>query len=303
MKLKLFAFILLILASSPGQLQAKEELTVVQTVARDRRSFVVGKGIKDGVLKNQEAIFANENVSIVCKAIEVNRNFSMWVPIDSLITIPFKKEEIVSSNSAVYGNVALDVATDESLIPKESVNAEYRKLRLEDNFALMIGYNKALSQSTSAVAEDQTSTGVGFNFIVEYNSRFMPEFELNYGFRYDKDVYRVEDQQLDVPTTRLMGTLGATYHFVNFSEDNKNVYVSLVLGIGQSKTDVSGTVSSGIVTLLPEVRLGYIVPFTKTKALVFEAAIDSLSSTEEFSSGAEQTTNVVNLKGSIGLRF
>ena len=43
-------FLLGILSLSPLTLFAKEELTVIQTVSKDRRSFVVGKGIKDGVI-------------------------------------------------------------------------------------------------------------------------------------------------------------------------------------------------------------------------------------------------------------
>lgn len=301
MKLKLFTLLLGLLIS--GFAYAKEELTVIQTVARDRKSFVVSKGIKDGILKNQEVIFANDNVSIVCKAIEVNRNFSMWVPVDPLVTVPFKKEEIVASNSAVYGNVALEIAGDPSLVPKENLNEKYRKFRLEDNVTLKIGYDKSISQSTSSVADDNNSSSVGFSAAFEYNKKLIPELELNFGARYDKDIFKIEDQNLDVPITRVMGTIGATYHLSNYSSGPQNVYFALAVGIGKSTTDVNGEFSSGLVKLLPEARVGYLMPFSKTTAMIFEASIESLSSTEEFDDGTEQTTNVVNLKGSIGLRF
>jgi len=301
MKLKLFTLLLGLSISKFAY--AKEELTVIQTVSKDRRSFVVSKGIKDGILKNQEVIFANDNVSIVCKAIEVNRNFSMWVPVDSLITVPFKKEEIVASNSAVYGNVALEIAGDPGLVPKENLNEKYRKFRLEDNVTMKIGYNKSISQSTSSVADDTNSSSVGFSAAFEYNKKLIPEFELNFGARYDKDIFKIEDQNLDVPITRVMGTIGATYHLSNYSSGPQNVYFALAVGIGKSTTDVNGEFSSGFVKLLPEARVGYFMPFSKSTAMIFEASIESLSSTEEFDDGTEQTTNVVNLKGSIGLRF
>jgi hypothetical protein len=301
MKQKLFALSFCLLFSVRAF--AKEELTVIQTVARDRRSFVVGKGIKDGVLKNQEIIFANQNVSIVCKAIEVNRNFSMWVPVDRNITVPFYKEEIISSNSVVYGNVALEVAGDPGLVPSENINEIYKKFRLQDNITAKIGYDKALSQSTSSVSEDTNTSSVGFSLAAEYNNRLMPEFEMTYGIRYDHDVFTIEDQNLDVPVKRVMGTIGATYHFVNFSSSKQNVYLTIAAGIGKSTTDVNGEKSSGLVKLLPEARVGYIMPFSRSTAMIFEAAVESLSSTESFDDGTEQTTNVVNLKGSIGLRF
>lgn len=283
--------------------QAKEELTVIQTVSKDRRSFVVGKGVKDGVSKGQEIIFANNNVSIVCRALEVNRNFSLWVPVDPHITIPFNKEEIISSNSTVYGNVALELAADPNLVPPLDYNFLYKKFRVQNNFSAKLGYNKSLSQSSSSVADEQNSSRTGYNIALEYNHRFMPEFEMNLGARIDNDVYRIENLQLDVPTKRTMVTLAATYHFINFSADQRNFYLALAAGIGKSSTDVSGDVSSGVVTLLPEARLGYLMPFSTSMALLFEASVESLSSTEEFSNGSEQTTNVLNFKGTIGLRF
>ena len=300
MKQKLFAILLSTLISTA---YAREELTVIQTVSKDRKSFVVGKGIKDGILKNQEIIFANDNVSMVCKAIEVNRNYSLWVPVERDLLVPFKKEDIVSSNSVVYGNVGLEIASSPDLIPKSSINEQYRRFRLENHYSLKFGYNKALSQSASSVAQDQSTSGLGYSVSAEFNHRFMPEFEMNYGVRIDNDVYRVDAQNLDIPITRTMATVGATYHFVNFSESKRNFYLTLAVGLGQSKTEVSGETSSGIVKLLPEVRVGYLMPFSQGMAMVFEGSVDSLSSTEEFPDGTEQTTNIVNLKATIGLRF
>lgn len=300
MKLKFFAVLMFLMSA---QAWSKEELTVIQTVSKDRRSFVVGKGIQDGVLRGQEIIFANDNVSIVCRAIEVNRNFSLWVPVDANITVPFNKEEIISSNSTVYGNVALEVATDASLVPELDYNVLYKKFRTENNFAAKIGYNKGLSQSSSSVADDRNASRVGYNLAIEYNYRFLPEFEMNFGARLDNEVYRIDSLLLDVPTKRTMVTMAATYHLINFANDRRNLYLSLAAGVGKSSTDVNGDESTGIVTLLPEARLGYLMPFSKTMALVFEASVESISSKEEFSDGAEQTTNLLNLKGSIGLRF
>ncbi len=301
MKLKLFAALFMLLTSYGSW--AKEELTVIQTVSKDRRNFVVGKGIKDGVLRGQEIIFANDNVSIVCRAVEVNRNFSLWVPVDSNITVPFNKEEIISSNSTVYGNVALEIVGDPELTPKEDFNITYKKFRIQNNFSAKIGYNKGLAQSSSSVSDDQNSSRSGYNLVAEYNYRFMPEFEMNVGIRLDNEVYRIEKLLLDVPTKRTIVTIAATYHFVNFSDNQRNFYIGLAAGIGKSTTNVSGDESSGSVALLPEARLGYLMPFSKTMALIFETSIESINSKEEFEDGTDQSTNILNLKGTIGLRF
>ncbi len=296
-------FILGILSLSPLSLFAKEELTVIQTVSKDRRSFVVGKGIKDGVMKGQEIIFANDNVSVVCKAIEVNRGFSLWVPVDRTITIPFNKEEIVSSNSTVYGNVALEIVGDANLTPEINYNEVYKKFRIQNNFSAKASYNRGLNQSSSSVSEEQNSNRAGYSLGVEYNYRFLPEFEMSAGARLDNEVYRLSTPALDIPTRRVLAIVAATYHFINFSDNKNNFYLTIAAGLGSSETTVNDDKSSGPVALLPEARVGYLMPFSKSLAMVFEGSVESLSSTEKFANGTEQTTNILNMKASLGIRF
>ena len=299
-----YLFILGLMALIPTKdLYAKEELTVIQTVSKNRRSFVVAKGIKDGVIKGQEMIFANDNVSIVCKASEVSRGFSLWVPVDSKITVPFNKEDIISSNSTVYGNVALEIVSDPNLTPTINYNEVYKKFRTLNNYAIKASYNKGLTQSSSSVSDEKNTGRTGYNFSADYNYRFLPEFEMSFGARIDNEVYRIEEPELDIPTSRVMATIAATYHFINFSKDQNNFYLTVAAGIGRSQTTIDDEQTSGIVTLLPEVRVGYMMPFTKSMAMVFEGSVESLSATEAFADGTEQSTNILNMKASIGLRF
>ena len=298
---------LLVLASflgfSSSYVFAKEELTVVQTISKNRKSFVVAKGIKDGILKGQEIIFANDNVSIVCKATEVNRDFSLWVPVDRTITVPFNKDEIVSSNSTVYGSIALDIAGIPGMVPDKSFNDTYKKFRTENNYSVKASYNKGLAQSSSSVSEEKNTGRVGYNFSAEYHYRFMPEFEMSVGGRYDSEVYRIEEPELDIPTSRILATISATYHFINFSDNERNFYFTLAAGIGRSQTTVDEQTSTGIVTILPEAKLGYLLPISKKTAMVFEASVESINSNETFTDGEGQTTSILNMKATIGLRF
>lgn len=284
-------------------LYAKEELIVIQTVSKNRRSFIVAKGIKDGILKGHEIIFANDNVSIVCKASEVNRDYSLWVPVDETITVPFNKEDIVSSNSTVYGNVALDIVGAPGLTLSMNDDPEIKKFRKSNNFTAKASYNKGLRQSSAEVSNEKNTGRTGYNFAIDYNYRFMPEFEMSLGARIDNEVYRIKNPELDIPTSRTMGTIAASYHFVNFTNDKNNFYMTIAAGIGRSETTVDSEISSGMVTVLPEVRIGYMMPFTKSMALIFEGSVESLSTTESFSDGTEQSTNSLNMKASIGLRF
>lgn len=285
--------------------RGKEELVVIQTVSTDRHTFVVSKGISEGILRGQEMIFANDNISILCKAIEVSRSYSLWAPIDSLVNIPFQKNDIVSSNSHAYGNVSLDIVGDSHNLelPNQMEMETLKRFRASNNYSLKGGLNQSLSQSSSDVSSDKNSARTGYDIALEYNYRFMPEFEMSLGGRYDNEVYRQSDPILDVSTSRLMVTIAATYHLIYLSESNNNFYFTMAAGIGRSSTVISDETSSGLVKLMPEARLGYLMPFTQKMAMVFESSIESLSSNEKFSNGTQQDTNILNLKLTLGLRF
>jgi hypothetical protein len=300
----IIGFLFLSISVYSADKPAREELLVVQTVSKDRRSFVMAKGLKDGITRGEEMIYANDFVSILCKAREVNRNYSLWVPIDPNITIPFNKDEIISYNSHAFGNVALDIVGDVSNItPTINYDEVYKKFRTSNNFSAKASLNRGLSQSSSDVSSDNNSTRTGYSFSAEFNYRFMPTFEMSFGGRLDREVYRLNSVGLDIPTNRHMATVAATYHLLDFTKNQNNFYLSVAAGIGKSTTTVSGDNSSGLVTLLPEVRIGYLMPFSKSAALLFEGSIESLSAREKFASTVEQVTNIINVKLTFGLRF
>lgn len=285
--------------------KTREELMVVQTVSNDRHSFVVSKGIKDGIIKGQEIIFANENISILCKAQEVNRNYSLWIPAGSNITIPFNKEEIISYNAYTYGNVALDIIGDYNNLNQDFVDYDkiYKKFRTSNNMSVKLSLNRGLSQSSSDVSVGNNFNRTGNGFIFEYNYRFMPEFEINFGGRIDNEVYQLTNTILDIPTNRVMATIAATYHLTHFTNNQNNFYLTVAAGIGKSKTIVNEVASSGTATLLPEARIGFIMPLSKIVAMVYEGSIESLTAKEKVNDVTEQITNMLNVKFTIGIRF
>ena len=177
----LFFSVLLLLQKNNLEAKEKprEEIMVVQTVSTDRRSFVMGKGVKDGIVKGLEIIFANENASILCKAAVVNRNYSLWIPVDKNINVPFNKNEFISYNSHAYGNISLDIVGDVNKItPEINYQIEFSKFRNKDNFSLKASLDKGLSQSSSDVSADKNSKRSGYSFSFEYNLRFITEFEI-----------------------------------------------------------------------------------------------------------------------------
>lgn len=287
-----------------SQLHAKEELTVIQTVSNNQRSLIISKGMKDGVFKGQEIIFANDNVSIVCRAIEVNRDFSMWVPLDMNVTLPFNKNDIISINSTVYGNVALEVAGDSGLVPDLTIKERMDVVNNPTSFTLKASLSKGLAQSSSSVVDEKNTGRSGNNFSFDYNYKFIPEFEMSLGLRIDSEIYRIEDPQLDIPTRRTMALLATTYHFVNYSASLKNnFYVTLAAGIGRSTTTIDNEDVVGRVLILPEARIGYLLKISPAFSMVFESGIESVSTSETFLDGTNQTTNSLTIRGSVGVRF
>lgn len=283
---------------------AKEELIVIQTISKDHHSFIVAKGVKDGLQKGQEIIYSNDNISILCKAIEVNRNYSLWAPIDSNVNIPFKKEDIVSFNPHAYGSVALDVVAESGkLTPNADYEEIFNKFRKSNNYSLKGSINRSLSQTSSDVSTANNTARAGYAFSLEYNYRFMPELEMSFGGRIDNETYRDSAALLDIPTNRVYGLAVATYHLTNFSKNENNAYLSLAAGIGTSKTVINNATSSGTSTILPEVRLGYIMPFSKSVAMVFETSVESINSKETLTDSTVQITNITNFKLTLGLRF
>lgn len=285
-------------------LLAKEELLVIQSASTDKRSFVIQKGLKDGIARGQEVIFAGDNVSVVCKAIEVNRDFSYWRPVDKEINIPFKREQIVSMNTHTFGNISVDFGEGaKRLTPEIDINVIYGKLRSENNITLRYSYGFALSQSSSSVSTTQNSRRIGEDFLFEYGNRLSPSFELAFGLRLDYDIYRLENPELDIPTERQLLTASIIYHAIDFSENKNNFYAGVTLGIGKSKTTISDTSSTGTATLLPQVRLGFLLPLSTSMAMITELSAESVGTQEEFSDGSKQETTQINSKLSVGLRF
>lgn len=294
---------LICLATFLNTVYAVEELSVIQTISKNRKSFVIAKGARDGIIHGQEMIYANDNVSIVCRVKEISRDFSLWVPVDRDANVPFRKDEIVNVNSVVYGNVALNIAGAPYLVNEITVARAYDHFRTKNNFSAKLSFNRGLSQSSAFVSEDKNSSRTGFNVEGHYHYRFMQEFEMGVGLRHDRENYRIKNPQLDIPTTRTLLMGSATYHF-NPNPLNKNsYYITLAAGIGKSTTTVNEVNSNGNVTILPEVRIGYIVPLKRKLAMVFEGSFESIAATEEFDDGSVQTTNINNMKFSIGLRF
>ena len=280
---------------------AREELQVVQAVSSSKRSFVLTKGISEGVSLGQEVIISNENVNIVCRAVEVNRNYSLWEPIDRNVNVPFKRDDIVNFNPHSFGNIALNI--DDINLP-DSMKKEFSYFRESNNWSVSYAYALGLYQTSSEVSKENSTRRVGSQFQGEYHFRFRPELELALGIRRDSEISRIESGgNVDIESTRLFATASITYHLLDLTSGRTSWYLTLTGGIGNASTTINEETSKGSSFLIPEIRLGYLVPFTKTKALQLELSVENITSAEKFSNGGTQNNSIVNSKLAVGLRF
>ena len=75
------------------------------------------------------------------------------------------------------------------------------------------------------------------------------------------------------------------------------------LDMENQKTTISGTNTSGTARLLPYARFGYLYDTGGSYDYTFETSAESISIKESFQDGDEQTTNLINVKVAVGLRF
>ncbi len=296
-----YCFLLLLTICLITEVLAREEIHIVQAVSSDQRNLILPKGTREGVIKGQEVVLANGNVNLVCRAIEVTHNYSLWEPIERNVNIPFKKNDIIDFIPHAYGSVIVN--TDNLELP-EIYKEEVNHFRQSNSWSLFYNYAFGLYQTSSDVSTSNNSKRSGSQFAGEYHYRFSPEFELSAGARYDVEVYRLDAGNVDVETKRTMLTGSITYHLISWTKSKKqNWYATLTGGIGKSTTAVDESTSSGRAYIIPELRIGFLLPFTSTKAFQFEASVENISSTEKFSDGISQNNTIINSKVSVGLRF
>src|SRR3989344_1091583 len=72
------------------------ELVVVQAVSKSNQTFVTRAGKRKGVFVGKRGTFTSENISIIAKAITVNREFTQWQIESQIADVPFVKGQMVT---------------------------------------------------------------------------------------------------------------------------------------------------------------------------------------------------------------
>lgn len=284
---------------------AKEELMIIQSVSSSKKTFVIRKGKSEGVLINQESLFTSDKFSLSARVIEVTRDYSLWQLSDLRATVPFQKGETVN-----YTNTIENLYTEIPLLrydPKELAKEAREKNKIAElrpeHWLIRGNLSYTLAESVTDIAGDLESSRSGVNLEAQYLWSLTPKMSIAAGLRYDQENTSITEPNLDIPTTRVFVTGDYIYHFDYIGESRDHLYMAIGIGLGQSSTDVDGTISSGLATLLPSVRLGYQLALSNGISMVIESVAEAISANESFEDGTTQRTNLVNAKLAIGLKF
>jgi len=273
-----------------------DELILIQAISTTEKTFVIRKGAQDGITPGQESLFSNNNISLMARATEVTRDFSIWKLIEENANVPFVKRELVTYN-----------ASAESLwleIPKLRTQvSQISYFRPSNHWKFRTSFSRSLSETTSDTAAATEPTRNGVDIEILYGKRFHPRFEWDLGFRYDYETSRLEEPVLIISTRRYFLTGEMTYHFSPQKRKDGNYYMSLGVGAGLSNTIVDEDISAGYALLMPTASLGYIGPLNETWAYTFNVNAESVSAKEVMPTGEIQSTTIILTKFTVGLRF
>lgn len=274
-----------------------DELVIIQSVSTTQKTFVIRRGADDGVVIGQESLFSTENISLRMKCIEVTRYYSLWEVSNKRATIPFLKNNYVTYTNNL-DRVTIEIS---DLVDAEK---EYSKVILKNNFWV---FRSAISftifESISSTGANSESSRGGFQFELFKPTQIFPQVDWAWGLRYDTESVILKNNNLEIPSERILGMTEFTYNFEAFKKTNDNIYASLGAGLGTSTTDVNGEISSGYSIVAPVVRIGFNKAYSSNLVFLIEGTGEAISTTEEFANGVEQTTNLVNMKVTFGVKF
>ena len=286
--------LMVMLVFTPHHTRA-DEMVRVQTISKDRLTFIIGLGIGDGIMVGQQSLFSTRKISLSASAVEVNRYFSMWELSEKDSVVPFKKGQTISYSKKV-NSIFLEIPRLYK-IQDDSFHKE------KNYWVGKWNYSLSLSESVSGASSSDQLLRTGSHFEINYLKDWTTKIDWSFGVRYDREVSKRQNPGIEIPNTKFFAICDIYYHFSRLGESKVNPYLGLGVGIGYSITSISSSISKGYAMILPSVKGGFQTEFAENKFLLAEATIESVSSTETFASGLEQKTGTLNAKASIGYKF
>ena len=277
-----------------------ESLAIIQSISKSKKTIVLRKGRRDLVSPGMEALISTDKVSILAKARQVSRFFSLWEVVDSDAIFPFAPRDYVVFNSSTIS------LFDQIPSLKKRLQAEIKRREFIPPIKWImrasgsVGVYETVSDTGSSLVEDR----IGGQFSISRYKQIATRLEWGLGARVDIERAILKSSpRLEIPTYRYYLSTDLLYHFPYLKTRSTHFYGGLGLGIGYSETSISESVSSGLAVAIPVMRVGLETKISTEKSFLIEGVAEGVSMQESFQDGTKQNTNIANLKLTIGLKF
>ena len=278
----------------------QEALVIIQSISKTNKTLVIRRGRKDLLAPGMEGLFSTDSISILARARQVSRFYSIWEVVDPDAQFPFKVKDYVVFNSSTVS------LFDQIPSLKKRLNAELKRRKYVPPTVWVlrgvgtIGIYESVSDTGSSLVEDR----LGAQMSIFRYSHLANRLELGFGLRLDLERAVLKSTpRLEIPTNRYLFLSELIYHFPYLKTNATHFYGGLGFGVGYSQTSVSESISTGLAVAIPIMRLGMETVVSKGNSFLIEGVAEGVSMQESFEDGTEQNTNIANLKISFGYKF
>lgn len=286
-----------------------DELVVIKDTENCGQTFSILKGSIEDIEVGVSKVFTVKNISVLARAMQVSDYYSEWRLVNTKACVPFQKGEYVLINTppeTIYSQMAML----EKMHPLELDKLKERAnvIRAPYFWGVRTFFSYTVSESISETQNPyQLINRAGAQFEGFYGRpvKKIHHLEWETSVRYDWENSKIKNPRIDIPTQRILASLGLVYHFSQVKLPISNFYTGLSFGFGYSRTKSESTILQGYAILLPAFKLGY-KSFFKNRDYqgIVELKIEGLSSKEKRKAPSEtQTNNIVNVSLGVGLRF
>jgi len=278
----------------------QEALVIIQSISKTKKTIVIRRGRRDLISPGMEALISTDKISILCKAKQVSRFYSIWEVSDPAAIFPFQVRDYVVLNSSTIS------LFDQIPSLRKRLNAEIKRRNYIPPAYWVIrgigtlGVYESVSDTGSALVEDRLGAQIS---IIRY-TQLLTRLELGFGLRFDLERAVLKSTpRLEIPTNRYLAMMELLYHFPYLKTKATHFYGGLGLGAGYSQTSVSESISTGLAVAIPVMRLGLETKLPSGQSFLMEGVAEGVSMRESFENGTKQNTNIANLKISFGYKF
>ena len=277
-----------------------EFLVIVQSISSTKKTIVIRKGRKDLLSPGMEGLFSTDKISILAKARQVSRFYSIWEVVDQQAIFPFEPKDYIVFNSSTIS------LFDQIPGLRDRLNAEIKRKQFvpKPMYAIRGAGTMGVYETVSDTGSSLTDQRLGMQFSVTRYSTLATRLEWGFGVRFDLEKAVLKSTpRLEIPSNRFLGLIELLYHFPYLKTQSTHFYGGVALGAGYSETSISESVSTGFAAAIPIMRLGLETALPNKHSFLLEGVAEGISMREKFEDGTEQNTNIANIKISLGYKF